>query len=118
MSKGIYVSPNGIAKKGKKIYVGKTYAKKVKKAYIGIGNIARQFFSSEQTLSYYGTASNLSVGRHYLVATTVGDYALFGGGHSGSYSNVVDSYTSNLVKGTASNLSVGRRDLAVTTVGD
>ena len=34
------------------------------------------------------TAPDLSAVRDYLVATTVGDYALFGGGHSNGYSQI------------------------------
>ena len=48
--------------------------------------------SSEKELSYYGTATALSVGRYALAGASVGDYALFGGGYKGSYSNVVDVY--------------------------
>jgi len=36
--------------------------------------------------------TTLSQARCYLAATTVGDLALFGGGYSGSYSNVVDIF--------------------------
>ena len=40
------------------------------------------------------TATPLSKGRSYLAATTVGNYALFGGGYNRSaYSNTVDAYT-------------------------
>ncbi len=43
-----------------------------------------------QSLSYYGTITPLSVARNGLAATTVGNYALFGGGSPTS--NVVDVY--------------------------
>ena len=37
--------------------------------------------------------TGLSIGRNYLAATTIGNYALFGGGNSdSSSSNVVDAY--------------------------
>ena len=36
--------------------------------------------SSEKELSYYGTATALSVARMYLAGASVGNYALFGGG--------------------------------------
>ena len=45
-----------------------------------------------ERISYYGTATALSVGRYRLVGASVGDYALFGGGYSSSYSDVVDAY--------------------------
>jgi len=48
----------------------------------------------EAGLSYYGTIDVLSKARGYLAATTVGNYALFGGGYDGStYFNAVDVYT-------------------------
>ena len=61
----------------------------------------------------------LSVGRYDLAATTVGNYALFGGGYeSGSrYSPTMDVYDSFLTKTIADDLSVARGYLAATTVG-
>lgn len=52
-----------------------------------------QWFMVEhiQSLFYYGTITPLSVARYKLAATTVGDYALFGGEYSPA-SNVVDVY--------------------------
>ena len=45
-------------------------------------------------LRQYGTATALSVGRGGLAATTVGNYALFGGGSGDKgYSSTVDAYT-------------------------
>ena len=60
-----------------------------------------------------------------MVATTVGNYALFAGGCTTYYYgsskdaifNTVDRYSSSMVKGTASSLSVKRNELAATTVG-
>ena len=64
------------------------------------------------------TAANLSSEKCGLAATTVGNYALFGGGvRDGVTSNTVDTYNTSLTKGTASTLSVTRDDLAATTVG-
>lgn len=63
-------------------------------------------------------APNLSIARYNLAATTIGNYALFGGGSS-NYSDkysTVDAYNSNLTKSTATALSVGRNNLAATTV--
>ena len=65
--------------------------------------------------------SELSQARNRFAATTVGNYALFGGG-SPEMSNfgysTVDAYTDGLVKVTVSDLSQARCCLAVTTVGD
>ena len=61
--------------------------------------------------------------RASLEATSVGDYALFGGGYSVVNSDlvcfgVVDAYNTNLTRTTPTALSVGRRRLAATNVGD
>ena len=91
-----YIGINNKAREVKKMYVGiDNIARRVKKAYIGIGNIARCIFSSD-ILYKYGTASNLSVAKDNLAATTVGNYALFGGGHNTSTNtcySTVDAYS-------------------------
>ena len=59
-------------------------------------------------------------------ATTVGNYALFGGGYAdveriGVYRDVtstVDAYNTNLIRSTPTDLSVARSNLAATTVGN
>ena len=119
--KTLYKSQNsGVSHKVKKAYIGvDSKARKVKKGYIGVGGVARPFFSAEQKLVYYGTTTNLSAARYNLAATSIGDYALFAGGYTGSaYSAIVDTYTSRLVKGTTTNLSVARNALSATSVGD
>ena len=120
MAKKAYIGVNNVARRIKKMYVGVNgVARRIKKAYIGIGGVARQFFGLEG-IYCYGTATNLSVARYCLAATTVGSYALFGGG---SYTNIshatVDVYNSSLTRSTATNnLSVGRFDLVATTLGN
>lgn len=54
------------------------------------GVTALVFGTPPASLNYYGVATNLSVGRAQLAATTIGDYALFGGGRGNS--SVVDVY--------------------------
>ncbi len=95
-------------------------ARKIKKGYIGIGGIARPFFSAEQKLTYYGTTTELSVARENLAAATIGKYALFAGGSSSDSPRyaTVDTYDKNLVKGVATDLSVAREDLTATVIGD
>ena len=62
---------------------------------------------------------SLSVERQDLSATTVGDYALFGGGYTyDDYIATVDAYDSSLTRSTPTPLSVRRRSLSATTVGD
>ena len=71
------------------------------------------------TLQYYGTATKLSVARRSLAATTVGNYALFGGGYKEfGMSTVVDAYDTSLTRTIPTALSVARESLAATTVGN
>ena len=121
MAKGAYVGVDGVAHKVKKIYTGvDNVAKQVKKGYVGVGGVARPFFSAEARLEYYGVITPLSVARYYLAATTVGNYALFGGGRESGYTykNTVDAYDGNLTRSTPTVLSVARDNLAATTVGN
>jgi len=92
-------------------------ARKVKKAWIGVNGIARLFFGGGE-LSYYGTATALSVARYDLAATTIGNYALFGGGRTSSAVGTVNAYTKSLTHSTPTALSAGRYQLAATTIGD
>ena len=61
------------------------------------------------------TPTALSVARSYLAATTVGNYALFGGG---IVSETVDAYDTSLTRSIPTVLSQWRRFLAATTVGN
>ena len=62
--------------------------------------------------------TSLSVARTNLAATTVGSYALFGGGSGGGYSSTVDAYSTSLSRSTPTALSVASINLAATTVGN
>ncbi len=94
-------------------------ARKIKKGYIGVGGVARCCFSAGE-LAYYGTATALSVARDHLAATTVGNYALFAGGWTGSSSRsaTVDAYDTSLTHSIPTSLSTVRGGLAATTVGN
>ena len=74
------------------------------------------------TLQYYGTGTDLSQGRGELAATTVGNYALFGGGRAGANTSDVttrvDAYDTNLTRTTPTALSKARGGLKATTIGD
>ena len=75
-----------------------------------------------QILSYVGTATDLSEARGGLAATSVGNYALFGGGWIDigypEYKNTVDAYDTSLTRTIPTALSEARDGLAATTVGD
>ena len=63
-----------------------------------------------------GNATQLSKARYGLAATTVGNYALFGGGYV--YSSVVDAYNESLTQTIPTALSQVRKSLAATTIGN
>ena len=67
-------------------------------------------------VEYYGTATALSEARFGPGATTIGNYALFGGGNSTS--STVDAYNKSLTKSTPAALSVGRGEPGATTIGN
>ena len=96
-------------------------ARKVKKAWIGVNGVARLFFGGGE-LSYYGTATPLSVVKTAMAAATIGDYALFGGGDdsssSSSVSKVVDAYDKALTHTIPTALSDTKSNLSATTIGD
>lgn len=94
-----------------------SFARKVKKAYIGIGGIARPFWP-EWILSYYGTATGLSTARSQMAAATIGDYAIFAGGYTGSIVSTVDAYSKSLTKSSISSLATARSYSAATTIGN
>lgn len=113
-----YPLETSVARKVKKMYIGVDgVAHKVKKAYIGVDGVARLFWSGGGgELSYYGTATSLSDARYQLAATTVGGYALFGGGFVSS--STVDAYNSSLTRTSPTELSSPRGNLSATTVGN
>ncbi|MBQ8507235.1 MAG: hypothetical protein IJ466_07400 [Clostridia bacterium] len=69
---------------------------------------------------YSGDVTALSVARSTLAATTVGNYAVFGGGWQGSGQNsaAVDAYNSSLTRSTLTSLISTRANVAATTVGN
>lgn len=110
---GETIATTGIAQKVKKMYVGVgDVARKIKKGYVGIGGVARPFFSGGE-LAYYGTLSGAATNRG--MATTVGNYALFNGG---SLSANVYAYNPSLTMTTPTALSRNFYDGAATTVGN
>lgn len=103
-------------------------ARFVLKGYIGVAGIARPFWDtnsggggeeSKAPLSYYGTVTGLKTARYQLAATTIGDYALFGGGGSPSALTDVDAYNTSLTRSTPSAaLNYACINLAATSVGN
>lgn len=87
-------------------------ARRIKKAYIGVGGVARPCFGHDP-IEYYGTVTPLSFARSGPSGVSLGDYGLLGGGsyyvtNKRTYSNVVDVYNKSLTRTTATNLSLPR----------
>lgn len=74
-------------------------ARRIKKAYIGVGGVARPCFSDEK-LVYYGAVTSLSAARIRPKTANVGDYVLFSGGFNSSSTSMdtVDAYDASLVR--------------------
>ena len=121
MAQGAYIGVNGVARKITGGYVGvNDKARKIIKAYIGIGGVARPCWSVNKELTYYGTITSLSTARSKLAATSVGNYALFGGGQTDSTTSsaTVDAYDTSLTRSTPTSLFNARYGLTATSVGD
>lgn len=123
MAKKAYIGVAGKARLVKKGYIGiDGKARRIKKAYIGVGGVARPCWPSEGEVEYYGTldSSPLTVARGGLAATTVGNYALFGGGATADTksSKVVDAYSNTLTRSTPEQLTTAATALAATTIGN
>lgn len=76
-------------------------ARKIKKAYIGVGGVARPCWAGG-TLQYLGTAPTLSYQTYYMAGAGNGVYAIFLGGYENStYGDGINygyAYNSNLTK--------------------
>ena len=95
-------------------------ARKIVKGYVGVGGVARRFYSG--AFHKLANVTSLSVARGRCCAATIGNYTLVAGGSAkitaGSNKTTVDTYDTSLVRGSATNLSVARYDCSGATVGD
>jgi hypothetical protein len=84
-------------------------------SYASLGPIQ---FANAYNSSLSQNVFYLSAARYLLAATSIGDYALFGGGYGGSYSDPssyytnVDAYNESLTRSLPTGLSEGRNALA------
>ena len=93
--------------------------RRIKRIYIGVNGKANKIADSISTVDRaYKQPTPLSQARGYLASTSIGDYALFGGGYVSSLSNVVDAYDTSLVRTTPTVLSQARNKLSATSIGD
>lgn len=90
-------------------------ARKIKKAYIGIGGVARPCYALDPKMTNYGyTTQGLMNAVSVHSAGSIEDYALFAGGWTDSgVSSAVDVYTVSLSRQSASSLYIGAANMAV-----
>lgn len=98
----------------KRSLIPTSIAHKVKKAYIGVGGVARPCFGHDP-IEYYGTVTPLRTARWFVKGSTVGNYAVFAGDYT---SKMVDAYNTSLIRITATDLSDVKYYHAAATVGD
>ena len=112
MAKGVYIGDStSKARKVKKMYCGVgNLARTVKKGYIGIGGVARPFWGGGGKPTYYGTISPIANAVMDASATTNKNFALIAGGRNTDNDRVYNSitaYDKDLIKNTSATLRVG-----------
>lgn len=87
-------------------------ARKIKKGFIGINGIARQFFSGQRVLSYYGKLGTIT-GRYSLGNVSFNGIALFAGGRTAdSTYSAVFGYNTALTRTTYTSLANTKHSMA------
>lgn len=121
MAKAAYIGVSGVARKIKKGYIGVDgIARKIKKAYIGIGGVARPFWGGG-TLARWGLHSEgLSVSVERNAATTVGNYALVGGGENSNSTALatMNAFDTSLTRSIPTSLGAAKVNHAATSIGN
>lgn len=94
------------------------FARRIKKAYIGVGGVARPCWSGGE-ITYYGTVTPLSTARSRGCGVGIGKYALYAGGENGSSSalTVTDAYDAQLVRTLPASLAAVKTNGGVARVG-
>lgn len=111
---------SGVFTAGQLVEVG-SVAHMVKKAYIGIGGVARPCFGGGE-LEYYGAITPLGTRSGKSEATSIEEYALFAGGFlvsggSTTFLSDVTAYNKSLTRILPTDLSAARYSLAATSIG-
>ena len=98
--------------------ISPSFARRIKKGYVGVGGVARPFWSNEEA-AYYGQVTSFTTARSHAAATSIGQYALFGGGlkTDATRSSAVDAYNKSLTHTTTS-ISGASYDKAAASVGN
>lgn len=94
---------------------------KIKKGYLTIGGVLRPFIGSGKPAYWGTTAAGFPENISGLGATSVGDYAIFGGGESGGTDRTgtaVAAYDKSLTQVIPEKLTDSRRYISPVTVGN
>lgn len=103
---------------GAPITIGEGVAKRVTKVYAGVGGVARPVWGESGVVNY-GAITTLSVARPNMASTSIGNFALFGGGGKTSSSGrtEIDVYNDSLTKLSNKSLKRGRHELSAASNG-
>lgn len=112
MAKGVYIGDStSKARKVKKMYYGVgNLARTVKKGYIGIGGVARPFWSGGGKPVYYGSISSLPNALEYAKGINNKNFALIAGGRNIDTDQIladVTAYDKNLIRNVSATLRIG-----------
>lgn len=94
-------------------------ARIIARAYVGVGGVARRFWSRGE-ITYRGRAADISQPRGGMASASTARHALFGGGASNGTSglkNTVDAYDTSYTRYAPEGLSVARSRLRGASVG-
>lgn len=119
MGKQTYIGRNGARKVTRGAVGVERTARKIKRAYIGVGGIARPCWKNGE-IAYYGTVTPLALARKQMLSGSVARLAVYGGGSddSGTVSSQVDAYDRNLTRLAPPSLPTAACDGAGGGVGD
>jgi hypothetical protein len=82
------------------------------------GYTASAVVDAYNTTLTHSTPTELSQARFGMASTSLGDYALFGGGSGNGFWATVDAYDTSLVRSSSTRLNIARRELAAANVGN
>ena len=113
----IHANIGGVEKQGTEVWCNIAGVwKKAEKLMVNINGVWKDG-GLEKILSYFGTATDLSVATYSLTGASVGNYALFAGGGASPYTTVVTAYDATLTRSLPTGLSVARTWMGGASVG-
>lgn len=114
LDSSLLVSEGGIVTSKQTASIG--IARKIKKAYIGIGNVARPCFGMGK-LAYYGAITKMAKGESSMAHANVGKYVLFGYGSKATMtSGYINAYDRSLTYSNPASTGT-RRQVGAASIG-